>query len=55
MKGFGRVLTAMITPMTENGEVNYDEAHRCACHLVNNGSDGIVVADHRGISCSGAS
>ena len=50
MKGLGRVLTAMITPMTENGEVNYDEAHRCACHLVNNGSDGIVVAGTTGES-----
>jgi len=48
MKGFGRVLTAMITPMTENGEINYDEAYRCACHLVNNGSDGIVVAGTTG-------
>jgi len=50
MKDFGRVLTAMITPMTENGEINYEEAHRCASHLVNNGSDGIVVAGTTGES-----
>lgn len=50
MNGFGRVLTAMVTPMTENGEVAYEEAARLAHHLVETGSDGIVVAGTTGES-----
>lgn len=50
MKGFGRVLTAMATPMIENGEIDYQEAARLACHLVETGSDGIVVAGTTGES-----
>lgn len=40
---FGRVLTAMVTPFLENGEVDYDEVKRLAVHLVENGNDGLVV------------
>lgn len=50
MKGFGRILTAMVTPMKENGEVNYEEAGKLACHLVETGSEGIVVAGTTGES-----
>ncbi|AFV11368.1 dihydrodipicolinate synthase DapA [Thermacetogenium phaeum DSM 12270] len=50
MKGFGRVLTAMVTPMTESGDVAYEEASRLAQHLVETGSDGIVVAGTTGES-----
>lgn len=50
MKDFGRVLTAMVTPMTESGDVAYEEASRLAQHLVETGSDGIVVAGTTGES-----
>lgn len=49
---FGRVLTAMVTPMTDDGAVNYDEAVRVAQYLVANGSDGVVVAGSTGESAS---
>jgi 4-hydroxy-tetrahydrodipicolinate synthase len=38
------VLTAMVTPFTEDGAVNFDEAARIAAHLVNDqANEGIVV------------
>ncbi|MEU6079890.1 4-hydroxy-tetrahydrodipicolinate synthase [Streptomyces sp. NPDC047108] len=40
---FGRVLTAMVTPFTQDGELDLDGAQRLAAHLVNAGNDGIVV------------
>ncbi|MEV6316501.1 4-hydroxy-tetrahydrodipicolinate synthase [Streptomyces sp. NPDC051776] len=40
---FGRVLTAMVTPFTNDGELDLDGAQRLAAHLVNAGNDGIVV------------
>ncbi|MGD0152231.1 MAG: 4-hydroxy-tetrahydrodipicolinate synthase [Thermacetogeniaceae bacterium] len=49
-KDFGRVLTAMITPFTESGEVAYDKAAEVALHLIKTGSDGIVVAGTTGES-----
>jgi 4-hydroxy-tetrahydrodipicolinate synthase len=45
---FGRVLTAMVTPMREDSSVNYEEAQRLACYLADNGSDGIVVTGTTG-------
>jgi 4-hydroxy-tetrahydrodipicolinate synthase len=50
VKGFGRILTAMVTPMKENGEVNYEEAGKLACHLVETGSEGVVVSGTTGES-----
>ncbi|HZK23768.1 MAG TPA: 4-hydroxy-tetrahydrodipicolinate synthase [Oscillospiraceae bacterium] len=47
---FGEVLTAMITPFTDDGEVNYEEAVRLATYLADNGSDAIVVAGTTGES-----
>lgn len=47
---FGSVLTAMVTPFDDNLEVNYPEAKRLAQYLVDNGSDGIVVAGTTGES-----
>ncbi|MGQ9836534.1 MAG: 4-hydroxy-tetrahydrodipicolinate synthase [Cyanobacteriota bacterium] len=46
----GRVLTAMITPFTDEGELNYDEAARLADYLVTHGSDGLVVCGTTGES-----
>ncbi len=40
---FGRVLTAMVTPFTDNGEVDYAEVKRLALHLIENGNDSILV------------
>ena len=42
---FGEVLTAMITPFTDDGEVNYAEAARLAAYLAENGSDALVVSE----------
>ncbi len=40
---FGRVMTAMVTPFLDNGEVDYDEVKRLAVHLIENGNDSLVV------------
>ncbi|EFA22973.1 4-hydroxy-tetrahydrodipicolinate synthase [Bifidobacterium gallicum] len=40
---FGRVLPAMVTPMTPNGDVDFEAAQRVAKQLVADGADGIVV------------
>ncbi len=40
---FGRVLTAMVTPFTQDGELDLDGAQQLATHLVEHGSDGLVV------------
>jgi len=45
---FGRVITAMVTPFTEAGTLNVDEAQRLARHLVDHGSEGLVVAGSTG-------
>ena len=46
---FGRVLTAMITPMTLDGGVDYDGAAALAAHLVDaGGNDGLVVSGTTG-------
>ncbi|QSF50118.1 4-hydroxy-tetrahydrodipicolinate synthase [Thermosynechococcus sp. TA-1] len=50
MTDFGRVITAMITPFTEDGAIAYDVAAELAQHLVANGSDGIVVCGTTGES-----
>ncbi|MHB9094454.1 MAG: 4-hydroxy-tetrahydrodipicolinate synthase [Eubacteriales bacterium] len=47
---FGRVLTAMVTPFDSNLEVDYAKARKLARHLVENGSDGIVVSGTTGES-----
>src|SRR5581483_11766557 len=46
----GSVLTAIVTPFTDNGKVDFDAFQRLANHLVDNGSDGIVVAGTTGES-----
>ncbi|GLW75211.1 4-hydroxy-tetrahydrodipicolinate synthase 2 [Kitasatospora phosalacinea] len=40
---FGRVLTAMVTPFTPEGELDLDGAQRLAAHLVDSGNDGLVL------------
>ena len=41
---FGRLITAMITPMYPDGRINYAEARRLAEYLLDHGSDGVAVA-----------
>ncbi|KLU63445.1 4-hydroxy-tetrahydrodipicolinate synthase [Peptococcaceae bacterium CEB3] len=48
--GFGPILTAMVTPMNQSLEVDYDEAKRLALFLTDHGSDGIVVCGTTGES-----
>ncbi len=48
MKALGRILTAMITPYDERGEVDVDEAIRVAKFLVERGNDGVVLAGSTG-------
>ncbi len=44
----GELLTAMATPFAADGSVNVDAARRLARHLVDTGSDGIVVCGTTG-------
>ena len=50
MKKIGRLLTAMVTPFNEAGEVDYEQAKKLALALLNAGSDGVVVAATTGES-----
>jgi 4-hydroxy-tetrahydrodipicolinate synthase len=47
---FGRVLTAMVTPFTADGDLDLDGAQRLANYLVDRGVDGIVVSGTTGES-----
>jgi 4-hydroxy-tetrahydrodipicolinate synthase len=47
---FGRLLTAMVTPMTRDGAVDYDATQRLAMHLVDRGNDGLVISGTTGES-----
>ena len=47
---FGAVLTAMVTPMTRDGEVDLDAAVRLATWLVDQGNDGLVLSGTTGES-----
>lgn len=46
----GRLITAMVTPFDENGQVDYEQAKRLANALLDSGSDGVVVAGTTGES-----
>ena len=47
---FGRVITAMVTPFDERGDLDLDAAVELAHWLVENGSDGLVLAGTTGES-----
>src|SRR5579885_2990947 len=47
---FGQVLTAMVTPFDAEGQVNARATVRLVEHLLENGSDGIVVCGTTGES-----
>ena len=48
MPRFGPVLTAMVTPMTDDGEVDLDGTAELAAWLVAHGNDGLVVTGTTG-------
>ena len=50
MKKLGRLITAMVTPFNEKGDVDYEQAKRLALALLNSGSDGLVVVGTTGES-----
>ncbi|MFC1902105.1 4-hydroxy-tetrahydrodipicolinate synthase [Chloroflexota bacterium] len=50
MKNLGRLLTAMVTPFKESGEVDYNQAQKLALALLESGSDGLVVVGTTGES-----
>ncbi|MFG6115362.1 4-hydroxy-tetrahydrodipicolinate synthase [Halobacillus sp. MO56] len=47
---FGQVLTAMVTPFDQNGEIDFNAARTLVNYLIANGSDGLVVAGTTGES-----
>ncbi|HLR74751.1 MAG TPA: 4-hydroxy-tetrahydrodipicolinate synthase [Virgibacillus sp.] len=47
---FGRVLTAMVTPFNEQGEVDRQQTKALVNYLLTHGSDGIIVAGTTGES-----
>ncbi|MDJ0773997.1 MAG: 4-hydroxy-tetrahydrodipicolinate synthase [Mastigocoleus sp. MO_167.B18] len=50
MVDFGKVLTAMVTPLNPDGSVNYDVAASLAKYLVENGTETVVVCGTTGES-----
>ena len=50
MAEIGRLLTAMVTPFDERGQVDYEQAKRLATGLLDSGSDGVVVSGTTGES-----
>ncbi|SFC53038.1 4-hydroxy-tetrahydrodipicolinate synthase [Nocardioides terrae] len=49
---FGTVLTAMVTPLREDGSVDLDGVQKVAKHLVEHGHDGLVVSGTTGESAT---
>ena len=47
---FGQVLTAMVTPFDQNGEIDFNATKTLVEHLITNGTDGLVVAGTTGES-----
>ena len=46
----GEILTAIVTPFREDGSVDYEKFRELAVHMVENGSDGLVVTGTTGES-----
>src|SRR5512132_4438886 len=46
----GEVLTAIVTPFQADGSVDYEKFRELAAHLVDHGSDGLVVCGTTGES-----
>jgi 4-hydroxy-tetrahydrodipicolinate synthase len=43
MNNWGRIITAMVTPMDANGNINYDKALEMAKYLIEEGSTALVI------------
>ena len=52
IRSFGRLMTAMVTPFTESGAIDFTRAGQFAEALVKTGSDGLVVGGTTGESPS---
>ena len=52
MAEIGRLLTAMVTPFDEEGEIDYTKARKLARALLDSGSDGLVIGGTTGESPS---
>ena len=52
MKDLGRLITAMVTPFTNNGDVDFERAKEFALALVYTGSDGLLIGGTTGESPS---
>ncbi len=50
MKELGRLITAMVTPFDEEGEVDYEQAKKLALACLKSGSDGLVLSGTTGES-----
>ena len=50
MRKPGRLLTAMVTPFNDKGEVDYEQAKKLALALLDSGSEGLVVVGTTGES-----
>jgi 4-hydroxy-tetrahydrodipicolinate synthase len=48
----GRILTAVVTPFGDDGAIDFDSFQALARHLVDHGSDGLVVAGTTGESAT---
>ncbi len=44
----GNLYTAMVTPFTDSGEVNYKKSRELASHLIDEGCDGLVICGTTG-------
>lgn len=47
---FGRIITAMVTPFNEDGEIDFLQTKQLIDHLLNHGSDGLVITGTTGES-----
>lgn len=47
---FGQLLTAMVTPFDQNGEVDFNATRKLVNYLIDNGTEGLVVAGTTGES-----
>lgn len=49
---FGRMVTAMVTPMHDDGSIDYDGVQQLASYLADHGNDGLVVNGTTGESAT---
>lgn len=50
MKELGRLITAMVTPFDNEGQVDYEQCRKLALACLKSGSDGIVLSGTTGES-----